>query len=563
MKIKNKFSPMGLIKNLFAFFVKVVKSKYLPYIALFITLVIGIKIYSLYFNKLDFGDEFDNFVSPWLMSKGYVLYRDFFSHHYPLLFFIGVPLELIGNAKILFRSLIFIFTFAAFVFYFQYLKGVYKFSILPFILIASFGISLYGGQQFADGPIWALILTAAFFVVLKNDGYAFNRANTVLLTLLFVLLLLTSPPHLIALPILIFMHLWLQIKNRHKIKLKINIDNAKLSIALTLIVLTLFVIYLIFTNSLNGFIYDAYSFNINVFFIRDSKILTGIRHLDMYLNAIHEVYIHFFLLAKIEGSALVTFLRAAKFLVLPFGLHSSYISYAKIIFEDLYNNFFSIEMIIALFYFSGVIRFFVNKRIDFVIFLLTFLLPLRLRIDTNTHLSPYYLFSYWLVAFALTFSIYELIRKKRVFINVLFCLTILILTVIFITKHWYSFNQTAFNSFPKNNVETVQLIKNSDENEKIFVFRGFSASYNFESGRLPYGYFMNFFPWYSGSEKLKNILIQNLNSYDGNYLIVDKIEWNNYKDKHISSWRDEYYRIIDDRFRINNSNNEDYIFVKK
>jgi hypothetical protein len=156
-----------------------------------------------------------------------------------------------------------------------------------------------------------------------------------------------------------------------------------------------------------------------------------------------------------------------------------------------------------------------------------------------------------------------MIQKRRVFMNILFCFSLLILTGIFITKHWYSFNQTAFNVFPKNNKETVELIKLSDKNEKILVFRGFSASYSYEIGRVPYGYFMNYFPWYDGSERLKNILIHDLKSYEGNYLIVDRKEWDSYVNGHIKSWRDGYFRIIDDRFKINSMNNEDYILSKK
>lgn len=563
MKTQNILRPRKFVKNIFSYFTSVTFSKYLPYACFFICFVLGAKIYSLYFNKLDFGDEYDNLVIPWLMAKGYVPYRDFFSHHYPLLFFIGMPLEIFGHSKIFFRILVFVITFSSFAFFFNYLKGVYKYSIMPFILLASFGISLYGGQQFADGPIWALILISAFFIVIKNDGHAFGKSDAVFLTILFILLLLTSPIHLIALPLLIIFHLQLQYQKMHKIALNININNFKYSLILSFILLVLFATYLLFTKSLNSFIYDAYSFNINEYFLRNSKIITGVRPLDVYLYATNEIYIHFFLLFKTEGLALITFLKATKFLFLPFGLNMGYLSYVGIIFVDLYNNFFSLEMIISLFYISGIIRYLLSKRIGYVIFILLFLLPLRLRIDTNTHLSPYYLFAYWLAAFALTFSVKELIQRRRIFLNIIFCISLFILTGLFILKHWYNFDQTAFNSFPKNNKETVKLITMSDKNEKIFVFRSFSASYNYESNRLPYGYFMNYHSWYDESDRLKNIIIHDLKSYDGNYVIIDRKEWDDYVNGYISSWKDEYFSIIDERFRINSANNEDYILAKK
>ena len=103
----------------------------------------------------------------------------------------------------------------------------------------------------------------------------------------------------------------------------------------------------------------------------------------------------------------------------------------------------------------------------------------------------------------------------------------------------------------------------SGASEKILVFRDFSASYYYESGKEPYGYFTNFFSWYSESERLRNTFIGDLESYDGSYLIVSKREWNNFNDKHTKSWRDDYFQIIDSKFKINSSNKEDYILSKK
>jgi len=536
--------------------------KYFNYGAFTLVLLAGIKIYYLYFNKLDFGDEYDNMLAPWLMSRGYVVYRDFFSHHFPLLFFIGWPLELLGHAKLLYRMLMLGLTFSSFSLFFIYLKGLYKYSILPFILIASFGISLYGGQQFADGPLWSLMLMAAFFVVLDASGSPLGKKRTILLSLLSFLMFLTSPLHLVAFPVLIIFHILWQIKNKNGIDIYENLKDLRTYFFVFITLLTLFLAYLLLSKSLGAFIYDAFEFNSSIYFFRESKLITGFRPLDVYLNAIHEVYIHFYLLVKTEGFALLTFIRASKFLFLPFVLQGQYFVYAKTIFTDLYNNFFSIEMITALFYLLGTIIFAFKKGFSVAILLVIFLLPLRLRIATNTHLSPYYLFSFWLVALALTFSFLEVVRKKRVIVNAIIFSVAVALIGLFVAKDWYSFNQTAFNSFPNENTKTVDLIKKTPSDTKIFVFRDFSASYYYDSSRLPYGYFTNFFPWYSQSEKLSDELLSDLNTYRGDYLVVNSKEWNDYKNQTATSWRDQYFKIINEGFKISNITDRNYIFSR-
>ncbi len=536
--------------------------KYYIYAFFLFVLIIGIKIYSLYFNKLDFGDEYDNMVAPWLMSQGYVLYRDFFSHHFPLLFFMGVPLELVAHTKLLYRAVMLGLTFASFSLMFIYLKGIYKYSVLPLILLASFGISLYGGQQFADGPIWALMLLGAYFLILDSNGLPMGKKRTVMFSTISFLMFLTSPMHIVAFVILIIFHLLWQIKNKHS-NIRANLIDLKFYVLTIFCLTAIFLIYLLITKSLRSFVDDAFNFNSTVYFFRESKLITGFKPLDVYLNAIHEVYIHFYLLIKTEGLALLTFIRASKFLVAPFAIHGEYTLYVKTIFTDLYNNFFSIEMIVALFYLMGVITFLLQRRISHAILIIVFLLPLRLRIATNTHLSPYYLFSFWLVSLAITFCLIELIFKKRFILNSVIIFVGFGLISLFIAKDWYSFNQTSFNSFPKENELTVNVLRKSPSDSKIFVFRDFSASYYYESTRLPYGYFVNFFPWYSKAEILNNILVTDLKSYKGDYLIISTKEWNNYKSQSSPSWRDEYFKVIDGNFEITRTSDNNYFFKKR
>ena len=133
-------------------------------------LLISLRIYSLYFTNLTFGDEYDNFTYAWLLKNGLYPYRDFFTHHFPSLIFIGVPLEFIGHSKIIYRIFVMLVTFSLFIFSVSYLQGIWRYASIVFMLVGSFGISLYGGFQYADGTLWSLSLMGGFFIILKKQG---------------------------------------------------------------------------------------------------------------------------------------------------------------------------------------------------------------------------------------------------------------------------------------------------------------------------------------------------------------------------------------------------------
>src|SRR3989344_1114984 len=152
-------------------------------------------IYSRYFTNLTFGDEYDNFTYSWLLKNGVFPYRDFFTHHYPSLIFLGTPLEFLGHSQTIYRWFVLFITFTFFSFFYFYLKGFFKYTILTFMLFSSFAIGMYSGQQFADGTFWAIFILGAFFIVIKKAGEPLSRAETLLFSVFLWLTLFSSPVH--------------------------------------------------------------------------------------------------------------------------------------------------------------------------------------------------------------------------------------------------------------------------------------------------------------------------------------------------------------------------------
>ena len=56
------------------------------YVSLFIM------AYGAIFSGFQIVDEFEHLHASWLISKGFIPYRDFFEHHHPLLWYISAPI---------------------------------------------------------------------------------------------------------------------------------------------------------------------------------------------------------------------------------------------------------------------------------------------------------------------------------------------------------------------------------------------------------------------------------------------------------------------------------------
>ena len=484
-------------------------------------------IYSRYFTNLTFGDEYDNFTYSWLTKNGVLPYRDFFTHHYPGLIFLGTPLEFFGHSQIIYRWFVLFITFAFFSFFYFYLSGFLKYAMLIFMLFSSFAIGMYSGQQFADGTFWAISILGAFFIVMKKKGDPLSRLEILLFSVFLWIVLFSSPIHVLPFIFLIAFHLSHQRKRFSK-NMARNIGNL-MNLGIFLAVpIALFLIYLLVTNSFWDFYFDTIVFNNQFFYLRVYEPFIGFKPLDFYLHTTSDVINHFVQLFAREGSALIIFIKAAKFIFWPFAV-SDYPNYLRIIFHDLYNTFLSFEIFIAFFYLLGIGALLLKREFKLAIFCIVFIFGLRMRLLERIHMAPYYLFSYFLISTALVIYFVNIWKKKYLPVASLGLIFSLGILTLFIVKNWYEFGQIAYNRFEKKNQQAVDfLTKDYRDSRRILVVADESASYYYDTRRMPYGRFINYFEWYDWSDKLSAEWLSGLTTYNDQFLVVDRKKWETY-----------------------------------
>lgn len=524
--------------------------------------LVSLLIYLQYFNKINFGDEYDNFVFSWLFRSGQLPYRDFFTHHFPTLIFLGLPLEFLSHTKEIYRFFVLLCTFSLFTFMMIYFKGKWSLVAGLFTLISAFGISQYSGQQFADGTFWALWLMAGLAVVIKKDGERFNRQETFLLTALSFLTFLSSPMHLLGFVMLIAFHLLLV--SRHNGELRVEMKTFLLKFIFYFLgLIFLFGVYLFATKSVDSFIRDAILFNRDIFYLNVYTPYIDNRFIDFYLHTSRDVFNHFYELIIYQGHALVVFIRSAKFLLFPIGFQGNYLHYAHIVFTDLYNNFLSFEMLIALFVLSGIVALLTKRRFALAIFCIIFIFSLRLRLSARIHMAPYYLFSFFMISTAIVFFLDNIRQGREKVLNAFAVFTSIVLVLLFVNKSFYQFNQIAYNSFPKKDAGVIEYIgKLETKRGGMLAISSEASTYHYDSNIKPSGYFVGYFPWFQKSPELRKRWLNDIENYHGSFLVVPKEPWKAYKqDRPTDVWLNETFEEVSKYFsRYGPEFNDDLLF---
>jgi hypothetical protein len=443
---------------------------------------------------------------------------------------------------------------------FNYLAKYLKLSIIPFTLLSAYAIALYGGQQFADGTIWAITLLSAFFIIAKNLGKTLSKKETFIFSLLLFFTVLSSPMHILGFVFLIIFHLLTQKKSKQN--LQNNLKNLKVMLISIAIPSLLLIFYFTITNSLTPFYQSTIQFNNDIYYYHlYSTVFVKIRFIDYYLHTSKDFFNHLYDITKNQGPFLVSFLNSLKSII----FHPSLIfdsNYQKIIFTMFYENFLTFEVLILIFYLFGFIALF-KKNKPLAFFSLLFILTLRVRINERIHMAPYYLFSYWMLSVAIAIKLEQIKQKRKLALNLFFLTGIILTILVFILKNDYDFKQSAYNRFTYGYEKTTTILKSVDKNQKILAVTPYMAAYYWVSGHMPSGYFINYYPWYPQSPHLKQVWQNNLENYNGDFLIIGKDLWTNYSTGK-SDWLDESLKYIKDNYQIQSyPQTQDFIFKRK
>ena len=359
---------------------------------------------------------------------------------------------------------------------------------------------------------------------------------------------------------LVAYHIFLRTKLKQKTFDKEIFKNARDLLVFLSIPTGLFLAFLLFTSSFGDFYFSAFTFNNEFYYQRIYEQRLNPQIVDFYLNTSRDVFKHFYELVIREGSVLFAFLKSAKFIIWPPAVEGSYFSYLSTIFSNLYNDFFTFEIFIALFYLWGILALLLKRKFSLAIFLILFIFAIRLRLLQRIFYAPYYLTAYWLFSLSIATYLYFLFKRKKVFLSGFMLFISFLILGLFVSKNWSDFEQIAFNTFSRPNKPVVDfLAANSEGPEKITTI-GLDSSYYYDSQSFPGGSFINYFEWYDLSEKLRNKRLREVRSNNEGYVFVGFQFWEKYCHEE-KGWFEPSMDVLRHEFKFKNIPNH-LAFVK-
>lgn len=232
-----------------------------------------------------FVDEADNLVTGWMISQGKILYKDIFSHHFPLPYYtvaflvsiFGKSLFIIRVSILIFQSLCF---FTSMLFYRKWIPiGLTAITWSIFRLFYRGNVFLYSS---ISGPALFCLFIICFSIINNNH---FSKSALLVITVLSGIALFSDP--LSIYPILI-VYLLLFLKDFKK---------GVISISLLGGITSLYVLYLLLSKSFSDFLTNAIYFNS---FIYDKytpaspfRFSTIIENLITGLNIFNSAWLNF------------------------------------------------------------------------------------------------------------------------------------------------------------------------------------------------------------------------------------------------------------------------------
>ncbi|MBN1536499.1 MAG: hypothetical protein JW908_07190 [Anaerolineales bacterium] len=218
------------------------------------------QVYYVYYN---FGDEGTTLTTGWLISKGWVLHKEIFSHHFPFLyFFVALMVKLFGIAILPIRlSLIF---FRTLVFAISMKFSRYRVALGITALAWSLIGHLYLGNILIYYSLsgFLLVCSIAIGLTLLNEPQKYSKAGIFTLSLFSGLAVMTDPFMLFptaALLIIVMLNILFQKSNPTKLRLFIKLGAIVCSGYGA--GLACYLIYALSTGSLTDFYHQAILFN--------------------------------------------------------------------------------------------------------------------------------------------------------------------------------------------------------------------------------------------------------------------------------------------------------------
>ncbi len=445
----------------------------------------------IFLSKIgSFCDEYDVMTGSWLISKGWVLYKDIFSHHMPFPYyfmsiFVSLGFDSAYSLRIIFALVIFsYFVFLTFYFRKKINKEVFAFSIVLYAIMMPF----FWGQQMLADSFFAMATGILFLEIYSNPKLEFSLSDQILISIATFIAITST---LIAFyPFAIFFIVYIIYRIRRyflemEFKKKLMFD-----IRFCIIVLLpffLWFLYMVVTKSLNEFIINGIKFNTDYY----SQFTGGDTPISLIKNHIKNIPKYFIWVTEyLLSMNKETLLNAS----------------------NLFINLMRISLYCFLFVFIKKGKYFHGA------FLVVFAYFCYMRGD-SFHGTPFYIICIFILSIFLD-KLYTQIKNENWTLK-----NILILTSIFSIFSIFIYN---FESYKNNEVEVIQtdnvieLIKSVTSEEDSIWCAPLSPHIYFAAKRMPADKNIFYLPWQSIVPGNNEKILNNLNEEQPKVIYFDE-----------------------------------------
>lgn len=433
-------------------------------------LLIIYNLLSLTFAKQTlFSDEADNLIGGKMIFNGFLMYKDFYSQHTPLMYYICAFLTWLGpNSIVLYR--IYFFFFLSLIWFFMYVRygksfGKFTMALYPFIYIFILGFTPLGNtilsEQIQSNAL--VILFLEFLLYEKNKLFKFDNYIVISLAIFFAIgtaFISVFPVFVFFVGIFVLEVCW-TIKNKKDFFLYFK--NHFLLTIFTLIPFLVIIAIYFYQGVLSNAYYQIFTFNTEVY--------------SKYSN---------------YGASLLGTLER------PISLYSSFV--IKVINDLFKENFITNSQFLI-----GIISVFVfvwslikdNKKV-FSIFCFLFVIMCGTRTYDNFHAIPYYAMTAIIFSIIVYRSVYMSYKRTSIYNNIsttLVIFSIIILSISFFSNYHVLGIKDFFEDTKLNPLQ-LNILKLTDKNDKIFINTLDGYTY-LATNRLPASKVWSFVPWFA------------------------------------------------------------------
>jgi hypothetical protein len=510
---------------------KKLKNKLLTGFSAAFFIFLWLKIRLIIYNKGFFPDEIDNFTTGWLISKGRILYKEVFSHHFPLMYFIAALIETFAHQIVYYRYFMIFYELVFWLLIIFILKKEIRFATIISLPLVSWSLIFFGGHQFVSETFFAYSLLGFYLIFINKlwnkKELTFNKLELLLLAYFFFTTLASSIIYLLS--FIPFFAVYFYKKRAQAF----NKRNFKYFFLPNLLGFVILLGYFVVNKALSSAYWSLFTFN-SIFYSKRYGINQN-SFFAFFGKIFNDFFHHFYQLFKTSFTYLFIYLKALKGVLVEFVKTNNFSLLKRnlaMIHHQTYQRLFHFEFFVLLFILLGIFAYFKKRKYLALLLSTAFILSARLRFGEMFHLTPYYLYGFWLGGLFTAFALKKLQKKNIIYI---FASLIFLISYYFEKKPDFKF-ATSFIVKNPNPKITKYIKKNTSPDEKISQINLSSSVYYF-SQREPANKFIFYYPWVDWAPRLKTTMVSDLKQHQPQVVVVNMQGVKNYQKKYPDTYQ--------------------------